>query len=72
MKYLLVGEQKLHEFTDHRNFFYVFARTEFQSNIGRNELVQNGVRQFEFTIVNVDGKYNIFDEMLTWWMKGII
>lgn len=75
LDYLLMGEQKVHVFTDHRNLLYVFAPTVFHYSIGRHTLakVQRWAiffSQFEFFIEHIDGSDNVFEDILTRWKRG--
>lgn len=69
LNHLLMGDQKVHVYTEHRNMLYGFATKVFQPNTGRHVIskVQRWaifLSQFEFNIEHVDSKETVFADML--------
>lgn len=75
LDYMLMGEQPVHVFTDHRNLLFVFSPTALQPTIGRHVIskVQRWamfLSRFDFSIEHIDGCKNIFADILTRWVRG--
>ena len=75
MDYLFFGEKATHVFTDHRNLLYVFAPLAFEPALGRHVVakVQRWalfLSQFDYVIEHIDGRENVFADILTRWFKG--
>lgn len=75
LDYLLLGEQPVHVFTDHRNLLYVFCPSAFDSTVGKHIVskVQRWamlLSRFQFVIEHIEGELNIFADILTRWTRG--
>lgn len=75
LEYMLLGNQKVHALTDHRNLLFVFAPRTFDSHMGRHVVskVQRWaifLSQFDFSIEHLEGSRNICVDMLTRWARG--
>ena len=73
--YLLMGEQEVHVFTDHRNLLFIFAPLAFEPTLGRHvaSKVQRWaiyLSRFAYIIEHVDGDANVFADILTRWVRG--
>ena len=73
--YLLMDEQPVHVFTDHRNLLFVFAPYAFEPTLGRHiaSKVQRWaiyLSRFSYVIEHVDGNANVFADILTRWTRG--
>eukprot|EP00171_Calliarthron_tuberculosum_P004595 IDg4595t1 len=75
LDYLLLGEQPVHVFTDHRNLLYVFAPCALVPTSPRHVVskVQRWamyLSRFDYAIEHIDGTANIFADLLTRWGRG--
>lgn len=75
LDYLMLGEQSVHVFTDHRNLLYVFAPCALIPTTGRHIVskVQRWamyLSRFKYVIEHIDGERNIFADILTRWTRG--
>ena len=75
LDYLLLGEQPVHVFTDHRNLLYIFAPCALVPASARHVVskVQRWamyLSRFEYAIEHIDGSANVFADLLTRWGRG--
>ena len=75
LDYLLLDEQEVHVFTDHRNLLFIFAPLAFEPGLGRHitSKVQRWamyLSRFTYVIEHVAGDANIFADMHTRWTRG--
>lgn len=75
MDYMLICENDIHLFTDHRNLLFVFNPLAMRPSLGRHIVnkVQRWalfISRFMYTIEHVEGKRNITADMLTRWYVG--
>lgn len=70
MDYLILGDNTVLVFTDHKNLLLVFPPLAVLPNIGRH-VVSNIQRwamylsRFQFTIEHIEGHRNVFEDILT-------
>lgn len=75
LNYLMMSEQPVHVFTDHRNLHFVFAPLVMLPNAG-NHVVSKVQRwamflsRFSFSIEHIEGHRNVFADILTRWGRG--
>ena len=75
LDYLMMGEQPVHVFTDHRNLLYVFAPCALVPTSARHVIskVQRWamfLSRFDYAIEHIDGTANVFADLLTRWGRG--
>ena len=75
LDYILMGSQPTHIYTDHRNLLFVFAPLALEPALGRHIVskVQRWalfLSRFPYVIEHIEGKSNIFADILTRWTKG--
>lgn len=75
LDYILMSSELTHIYTDHRNLLFVFAPLALQPALGRHIVskVQRWalfLSRFPYVIEHVDGKANIFADILTRWTRG--
>lgn len=75
MDYMMLCEDNIHLFTDHRNLLFVFHPLAFNSSLGRH--IVNKVQRwalylskFMYTIEHIQGAKNVAADMLTRWYVG--
>ena len=72
LEYLLLGEQPVHVFTDHRNLLYVFApcalvRTSAHHVVSKFQRCAMYLSRFDYVIEHIDRTANVFAHLLTRW-----
>lgn len=75
LDYMMLGNQKVHIFIDHRNLLFVYAPPTLDPNLGRHVVskVQRWamyLSRFEYMIDHIEGSKNIFADILNRWTKG--
>ena len=72
---MLMCEQDLRVFTDHRNLLFVFAPSTLEPSLGRHKVLK-GLRwavllsRFVYCIEHVNGDENVMADIMTEWIRG--
>ena len=72
---MMLCEQGIRIFTDHKNLLFTFHPLSVDPSIARNEMMKVTrwalfLSTFNYVIEHVDGDSNDFPDMLTPWLKG--
>lgn len=75
LKYMLICDQGIHIFTDHKKLLFTFHPLSVEPSIARHKMMKVArwalfLSTFNYCIEHVDGDSNDFPDMLTRWMKG--
>ena len=75
LDYMLMCEQDIRIFTDHRNLLFVFAPSTLEPTLGRHKVLKVlrwavFLSQFMYRIEHVDGDENIMADIMTRWLRG--
>ena len=76
LDYLLLGEQPVHVFTDHRNLLYVFAPcalvpTSARHVVSKVQRWKMYMSHFHYVIEHINGTATVFADLLTRWEEEI-
>ena len=75
LDYILLTTQPSHVYTDHKNPLFIFAPLTLEPALGRHVVSKLQrwalfLSRFSYVIEHVDGKQNVFPDILTRWTKG--
>ena len=75
MDYMLLAEDDIHLYTDHRNLLFVFNPFALDPTLGRhivNQVQRWGpfLSRFSYAIEHIDEEKNVMADIMTRWWRG--